>query len=91
VGLIVDQRLLGGLLADLVHILRVRRRSLRLVASGGWAASTFVGETLTLFLIAFVLELLAFIHDLDTRTARAISHPAGAAVLSSWDRNGDVR
>ena len=72
-----------GLFGDLVHVLRVRRRALGLIARRGWTATTFVGETLALFLIALVLELLAFIHEPGTRTARAISHPAGRAVLSS--------
>src|SRR2546423_13247139 len=67
----------------LVHVLRVRRRALGLVARRGWTATTFIGETLALLLIALVLELLAFIHDRGTRTARAISHPGGRAVLSS--------
>src|SRR2546430_6977081 len=66
--------LVSGLFGDLVDVLRVRRRALGLIARRGGTASTFVRETLALFLIALVLELLAFIHDRGMRTARAISH-----------------
>ena len=75
--------LLSELFGDLVHVLRVWGRAFGFVARGGWAAAAFVGETLALFLIALVLELLAFIHDPHTRRRRAISHPASSAVLSS--------
>src|SRR5207253_6991182 len=54
---------LGGF-ADLVHILRVRRRAFGTIARGGWAASTFLGQTFALLFVALVLELLCFIHGL---------------------------
>src|SRR6185437_3334327 len=63
------------LLADLVHVLRVGRSAFGFVARGGWTASALVCKTLRLFLRALVLEFVAFIHDRDTRTGRAIREP----------------
>ena len=50
------------LLGDLVHILRMRWRSFGTVARGGRTSSSFLGETLALFLVALVIEVLGFIH-----------------------------
>src|SRR5207247_11385721 len=73
-------------LADLVHVLRVRRRALRPIARRRRAAPAAFSETLALFLVAFALELLGFVHACGLRTARATGPVSGPTTTGRHER-----